>query len=151
MRLSSPSFDDGASIPARFTAPDANELPPLRFDEVPESALSLALVLDDLDSPLGQVTHWLVWNLPPDTTKLGDEPLPEQSCIGLDTFGETGYRGPAPAEGRHRYRFRLIALDCRLALPDGATRRDFELAIRDHVLREATLIGLCEAPAFDPD
>lgn len=151
MRLSSPAFNDGGQIPERYTAPDANELPPLRIESVPETAASLALLLEDVDSPLGTVTHWLVWNLPPETEHITNDALPESCCVGLDTFGEHGYLGPAPAEGRHRYRFRLLALDRSLDLADGAKRPDFDTAAADHLLQEARLTGFREAKQGTPD
>lgn len=150
MRLSSPAFNDGEQIPERYTAPNANELPPLHIESVPEAAASLALLLEDVDSPLGTVTHWLAWNLPPETVHIDNEGLPEGSCVGLDTFGEHGYLGPAPAEGRHHYRFRLLALDCVLELPDGAGRPEFDTAAADHLVQEADLTVFREATPGSP-
>ncbi len=146
MRLTSPAFDDGGRMPGRYTAPDANELPTLRIDDVPSDARSLAVVLEDLDSPLGTVTHWLAWNIPPDTRELSTEGLPEGSCEGLGTFGEVGYFGPAPAEGQHRYCFRLFAVARMLDLKEGAKRPDLDKALEGHILKEARLTGCREAP-----
>lgn len=145
MRLSSPDFDDGDLMPARFTAPDANALPPLQITAVPEQAHSLAIVLEDIDSPLGVVTHWMAWNIPPETGHLEAGSLPAGCCEGLDTFGEHGYLGPAPVEGRHWYRFRLLALDIQMKLADGATRADFDKHIHGHVIDEAVLMVYREA------
>lgn len=150
MRLLSPAFDDGQAIPARYSAREANELPPLRIESVPETTQSLAVLMEDIDSPLGTLTHWLVWNLPPDTEIIGSEQgLPDGCCIGLDTFGERGYFGPAPAEGTHRYRFRLLALDTMLELPAGAGRPELDAAIHEHVLQEAELTGTRTAHSSD--
>lgn len=145
MRLTSPAFDDGETIPARYTPVNHNELPPLTFREVPSQARSLAVVIEDRDSPLGsEVTHWLAWNIPPETGHLDATALPEAVRVGTDSFGEVGYTGPNPPEGRHHYHFRLLALDGELELAEGATRSDFERAVDGRILAEAELTGICE-------
>lgn len=147
MRLSSPAFSDGGPIPRRYSAPNENELPPFRIEAVPEGARSLALILEDMDSPLGAVTHWHAWNIPPQTRSLDAVHLPPECCVGTDSFGKTGYLGPAPPEGRHRYRFILLALDTQLDLPAGATRRALDRAVKGHELDRAELMGFMEAPS----
>lgn len=145
MQLSSPAFADGDLIPRRYSAPGTNELPPLDITGVPAGARSLAVVIEDRDSPLGErVTHWLAWNLPPDTRHLQAARLPEACRVGTDSFGKVGYTGPNPPEGRHHYRIRLLALDDELALGSGATRPALETAMRDHVLAETELHGIFE-------
>lgn len=151
MRLISPAFRDGQAMPVEVSARDANELPPLEIHDVPGQARSLALILEDLDSPLGEVTHWLVWNLPPDTHRVDALHLPSEGRVGLDTFGKTGYLGPVPPEGCHRYRFRLLALDAELELEPGATRIQFDAAAEAHVLAEADLTGALCAATPDSD
>lgn len=147
MRLSSPAFTDGGPIPRRYSAPNENELPPFRIEAVPEDARSLALVLEDMDSPLGTVTHWHTWNIPPGTRSLDAVNRPPECCVGTDSFGKIGYLGPAPPEGRHRYRFLLLALDTELDLPAGATRRALDRAVEGHELDRAELMGFMEAPS----
>jgi Raf kinase inhibitor-like YbhB/YbcL family protein len=146
MLVSSPAFDDGDKIPWRYSGEGCNELPPLRIDGVPPETRSLAVIIEDPDSPLheGAVTHWLAWNLPPDTAEVDALRLPEAARVGMDSFGQTGYRGPNPPEGRHHYRFRLLALDMALELKSGATRVDFDRAASGHVLAEAVLTGIFE-------
>lgn len=145
MRLTSPVFVEGGQIPRQYSGEGCNELPPLDIEGVPAETTTLAVVMEDLDSPLGDsVTHWLVWNLPPETARLDATHLPDQARQGTDSFGRVGYRGPNPPEGRHHYRFRLLALDMHLALERGATRTSFDHAIRDHVLAEADLTGYFE-------
>ena len=147
MRLSSPAFSDGEAIPRRYTAPSLNELPPLRIDGVPEGAQSLAIVMEDRDSPLGShVTHWLAWNLPPDTEYIDAVTSPSDCCVGTDTFGKIGYTGPMALEGRHHFRFRLLALDTWLDLPAGASRDLLDQAVDGHVLAAAELEGYAELP-----
>ncbi|WP_440995734.1 YbhB/YbcL family Raf kinase inhibitor-like protein [Arhodomonas sp. SL1] len=151
MRLSSPAFTDGGLIPWRYTAPNANELPPLHIEGVPAPAHSLALILEDVDSPLGTVTHWLAWNIPPETRSLNAVNLPEDCRIGTDSFGKVGYLGPIPPEGQHHYRFTVLALDAELELEDGATRPQLERAMKGHVLDRAEVSGIVDASGRDGD
>ena len=145
MRLTSPAFGDGEAIPARYSEKGLNLLPPLVIEGAPPEARSLAVVIEDPDSPLGaEVTHWLAWNIPPETRHLDAVALPEDCRVGTDTFDKVGYTGPNPPEGRHHYRFRLLALDTELALESGAARSAFDRAIGDHVLAEADLTGIFE-------
>ncbi len=151
MRLSSPAFSDGGPIPRRYSAPGENELPPFRIHDVSENAQSLVLVLKDVDSPLGEVTHWHAWNIPPQTASLDAVHLPAECCVGIDSFGKVGYLGPAPPEGRHHYRMILLALDTWLDLPTGSTRGALDRAVKGHVIDRAEMMGFMEAPASDGD
>lgn len=145
MRLSSPAFSEGDVIPWQYTAPKANELPPLQISDVPEQARSLVLIIEDVDSPLGTLTHWLAWNIPPDTRSLDAVNLPAECCIGEDSFGKIGYLGPIPPEGRHHYRFSVLALDAMLTLETGATRTALDRAMKGHVLDQSALSGIVDA------
>lgn len=151
MQLFSPAFKDGEPIPWSASAPNENELPPLEIRDVPAQARSLAILLEDLDSPLGPVTHWLVWNLPVTTAHLDAATLPEEGQVGMDAFGKVGYLGPAPPEGSHHYRFRVLALDTELELVTGATRSQFDEAAQGHVLEIADLTGVMERPPPEPE
>ena len=145
MRLSSPVFNDGDPIPRGYAEGGLNVLPPLEIVEVPPEARSLAVVIEDPDSPLGkEVTHWLAWNLPAETRHLDARHLPAGHRVGMDTFGKVGYTGPNPPEGRHHYHFRVLALDTELGLEEGASRVAFDRAVAGHVLAEAELTGVFE-------
>jgi Raf kinase inhibitor-like YbhB/YbcL family protein len=150
MQLFSPAFEDGGKIPWRAAAPSENELPPLEIRDVPVEASSLAILLEDLDSPLGPVTHWLVWNLPATTSRVDALNLPGEGRVGMSAFGKIGYLGPVPPEGSHHYRFRLLALDTELDLESGATRSRFDDAAQGHVLETADLVGIMERPPPEP-
>jgi Raf kinase inhibitor-like YbhB/YbcL family protein len=111
---------------------------------VPEGTRSLALLVDDPDAPGGVFTHWIAWGLDPGAGGLGEgEPAPGE---GQNDFGATGYRGPCPppGHGRHRYVFRLYALDTALELAVGAAKAELEQAIEGHVLTTAELVGTYE-------
>jgi Raf kinase inhibitor-like YbhB/YbcL family protein len=149
MRVTSPAFEDEQIVPVEWCTPRTDELPRLEIDEVPPEAVTLVALLEDPDSPLGTVTHWLVWNIPPDTRYLDPSNLPPGATTGLDTFGGEGEMGPPPAGGRHRYRWVILALDDSLSLPPGSTRTRLEKAFAGHVLDRARLSAIVENP--DPD
>src|SRR5438128_2735327 len=110
MRLQSPAFSDGSSIPTRLTADGANESPPLAWSTAPSGTKSLAIIVEDPDAPSGTFVHWLAWNIEPTERALqeGDAAATNQ---GTNGFGGVGWAGPSPPPGRpHRYVFKLYAL-----------------------------------------
>lgn len=126
-----PAFDDGTSIPRKYTCEGANVSPRLEVASVPPETESLAVVVDDPDAPDGTFTHWLLWDLPPETTTI-PENVPTTETVedlsgarqGENDAGEIGYTGPCPPEedGPHTYRFTLYALESRPRLGSGATK-----------------------------
>ncbi|KTG10792.1 phospholipid-binding protein [Haloprofundus marisrubri] len=146
LRLTSPAFDDGESIPDRYGYEHENVNPPLHVEGVPKEAKSLVLVVDDPDAeePAGKVwDHWLVWNIEAEPLAIPEawSPGRNDAIEGKNSFGEVGYGGPSPPDRTHRYRFRLYALDTSLSLFAGATKREIEAAMDGHRLEETTLTG----------
>lgn len=141
MKISSPSFANGAPIPKRFTADGANINPALTISGVPPAAASLVLIVDDPDAPGGTWTHWLVWNIAPATTRIAEDSVPDGAVVGRSDFGKSLYLGPSPPSGTHRYHFRLYALDKKLDLAPGANRDDLDTAMRGRILASATWAG----------
>jgi Raf kinase inhibitor-like YbhB/YbcL family protein len=142
--LESGAFGHAQRIPNRYTCDGEDLSPPLRWANVPDEARSLALLVDDPDAPSGVFTHWLTWGLDPGAGGLGEgEAGPSE---GRNGFGTLGYRGPCPppGRGRHRYLFRLYALDGDLELDSGAEKAELEQAIEGHVLTIAELVGTYE-------
>ena len=142
--LESSAFGNAEAIPSRHSCEGEDISPPLRWSNVPEGTQSLALIVDDPDAPGGVFTHWLAWGLDPAAADLGEgEPAPRE---GRNDFGTTGYRGPCPptGHGRHRYAFRLYAVDAQVALAAGAAKSELEQAIDGHVLTTAELVGTYE-------
>jgi Raf kinase inhibitor-like YbhB/YbcL family protein len=142
--LESSAFEHAQPIPSRYTCDGEDLSPPLRWANVPGEARSLALLVDDPDAPSGVFKHWVAWGLAPDAGGLGEgEAAPSE---GRNDFGAGGYRGPCPppGHGRHRYVFRLYALDRDLELGSGAGKAELEQAIEGHVLTTAELVGTYE-------
>lgn len=141
LKISSPAFADTQSIPDRYTCNGANISPPLRFEGVPESAKSLALIVDDPDAPSGTWTHWMVWNMNPHTRELPEQAAPREAIIGKNDFYHNSYGGPCPPSGTHRYFFRLYALDAVLETAGHASRAEVDKAIQPHIIQQAQLMG----------
>jgi len=140
VKITSPAFEHEGKIPSKYTCDGKDISPPLRFEDVPKGAASLALVMDDPDAPMGTFDHWVVWNIPPETRSVeeGREPSGVQ---GKTSFGRMGYGGPCPPRGVHRYFFKLYALDTVLNLPAGSRKKDLEEAMKGHVIEQAVLMG----------
>jgi Raf kinase inhibitor-like YbhB/YbcL family protein len=147
MKLSSPRFKSGEEIPAQYSRDAGNRSPPLEILDVPHEAQSLALIVEDIDSPIGAVTHWVVWNIPPDTHGIEEGSLPASALCGMNGYGELGYFGPCPPVGRHRYRFRLLALDRQLTAVPPARKDHIEREMQGHVIAEAALTAHFQADA----
>jgi len=136
--IASPAFDDGDSIPTRFTCDGENVSPELSIAELPADASSLALLVDDPDAPGGTFTHWLLWDVPASTEAIPEDVPRGESVGGLNGARQgtndadvVGYSGPCPpaGDGPHRYRFRLHALGEPLDLDAGADRAAFDEAL----------------------
>jgi len=139
MKISSPDFEDGSMIPKKFTCQGEDINPALKFDNIPKKAKSLALIMDDPDAPNMTFVHWVMYNIPI------IDGIKENSSSGSEGANSTkaiGYIGPCPPSGKHRYFFKLYALDSVLDLKKGAAKEDLEKAMRDHIIEKAQLIGL---------
>lgn len=141
MTIESPKFKNEQQIPLAYTCDGGAISPPLNFRDVPTKAKSLALIMDDPDSPSGTFVHWLLWNMLPNTT-IPENVTPAEAEIGINSGEEMSYYPPCPHIGEHRYFFRLYALDVMLDLSSGADKEELEQAISGHVLAEAELKGL---------
>lgn len=140
--ISSTAFDHNATIPARYTCDGENINPLLRIDEIPETAESLVIIVDDPDAPNGTFTHWMAWNLPPRPNIYAG--TPPEGAEGRNDFGEYNYMGPCPPEGEeHRYFFKVFALDSMVDLdPKEAKREALEAIMERKIIGYGELIGL---------
>lgn len=143
MILTSPSFENNGFIPSKFTCDGGDINPELHIQNVPGGTKSLALVMDDPDAPGRTFTHWLVWNINPETTLIKEESSASESSEGATDFDRVGYGGPCPPSGvPHRYFFKLYALDVILELRAGAIKNELEKEINKHLIAKAELVGL---------
>ena len=139
MTLTSPAFAQDEAIPLQFSCDGDDISPELAWAGIPEGAASLVLILDDPDAPVGTWDHWLLFDMPPDL-----EGLPQGGTAGTDgnnSWNRTGYGGPCPPGGTHRYFFKLYALDTTLDLPVGTAKGALEAAIEGHILGQVELMG----------
>ena len=141
MKLNTPAFTEGGTIPQKYARQGSNLNPPLHLEDIPERARSLAVIVDDPDAPKGTFNHWILYNLDPKTRDIKEGAVPVMATQGRNDFGEVEYDGPQPPSGEHRYFFKAFALDSVLDVPRGAKRQELEKAMEGHVLDEATLMG----------
>ena len=142
LTISSPAFGENEKIPVRYSCKGDNVNPELHFEDVPEGTRSLVLIVDDPDAPGGIFDHWIVFDIPPETSVLAENSIPKDAIQGVNGFGDIGYGGPCPPSGTHRYRFKLYAVDTTIELPEGSTKDDVLEAIDGHVLEDDMLTGL---------
>lgn len=153
IRLESPSFREGDLIPRAHTCDGEDISPSLSWENVPEGAHSLLLIVEDPDAPMGTWTHWLLYDLPAALRGL-PEGLPHDPRVhfvfdkieftakqGRNDFKKPGYGGPCPPSGTHRYYFRIYALDSMTNLEPNASRQEVFQAIQGHILAEGQLMG----------
>jgi Raf kinase inhibitor-like YbhB/YbcL family protein len=141
MKITSEAFPPGAKIPDVYAKLGGNQNPPLHFEDVPEKARSLVLIVDDPDAPRGLFTHWVVFNIDPALTHFPENSVPDGVRQAKNGWGEAAYGGPQPPDREHRYLFRLSALDTTLGLPDGTSRAEVEKAMQGHVIASAEMMG----------
>jgi len=146
LNVTSSAFEQGGMIPAKYTCDGKNISPPLKWESPPEQTKSVAVIMDDPDAPMGMFVHWVMFNIPADTSGLdenvpGDSQLPNGSLQGMSSFGKTGYGGPCPPSGTHRYFFKLYALDKEIGLDSSADKTQLLEAMQGHILARGELIG----------
>lgn len=145
LQIISPAFREGAAIPVQYTCKGQNVNPPLNFINVPGGARSLALIMRDPDAPVGDYVHWTVWDIPTSTETIAANSVPVGAVQGLNSSGKTGYMGPCPPSGTHRYMFEVYVLDETLNLSPSTTRDELKKAMQGHIIKQRTLTGLFSA------
>lgn len=151
LRISSPAFQHNGPIPEQHTCDGADAPPPLEWGGAPDATKSFALIVDDPDAPDPKApkrtfVHWVLYDIPPSVNVLvaGGAGLPADTREGTNDGERVGYGGPCPPAGRHRYFFKLYALDVMLGDNGAMTKSQLEKAMAVHVLEKAELVGTYE-------
>jgi Raf kinase inhibitor-like YbhB/YbcL family protein len=144
--VTSRSFTEGSRIPIDHTCDGSDVMPELVLSSPPENTKSLVVIVDDPDASTGVFTHMVAFNLSPELRRLPSAPDltagGEAARFGINDFSAARYSGPCPPKGEgHRYRFRVLALDTMLKLPEGAPRSQINVGMDGHILGEGTLTG----------
>jgi Raf kinase inhibitor-like YbhB/YbcL family protein len=147
MQLTSEAFSPGGQIPTRFTCEGENVSPDLAWRDAPPQTKAFVLIVHDPDAPrAGGYTHWVVYNMPAQKGHIVEN-APQRDIVeglglqGKNDGGSVGYKGPCPPSGRHRYFFRLFALDQEISIAPGATRKEVAEAMAKHIIDRAELMG----------
>ena len=152
LSLSSPAFSHNGEIPSQYTCQGEDISPALEWAGIPENAVSLVLIVDDPDAPdpaAPKMTwvHRVLYNIPPDASglpeKVFSDGLPAGTEEGVNDWGRTGYGGPCPPIGRHRYFHKLYALDIQIERLDQPTKAEVEAAMQGHVIASVAALSSC--------
>lgn len=146
IKVTSQAFEEGGMIPRQYTCDGGDISPPLEWSGVPDGTMSLALVCDDPDAPMGTWVHWVLYGIPAGTRHLPEDvpsgkKLDSGARHGINDFRRFGYGGPCPPGGTHRYYFKLYALDIELEHEAGLAKADLLKAMEGHILAEGRLMG----------
>ena len=149
LTLTSSAFSHNGSIPEQYTCDGEDEVPPLAWTGAPSGTKSFAVIVDDPDAPDPKApkmtyVHWVVYDIPPSVTRLDEDGVPEGARLGVNDWKKPEYGGPCPPVGRHRYFFKVYALDAALGDLGLPTKANVEEAMRGHILAQAELVGTYE-------
>lgn len=148
LEIKSLAFESGSAIPRQYTCEGKDVSPPLSWKDSPAATISFALISDDPDAPMGTWVHWVIYNIPGTSDHLSEgvppsENLSDGTRQGFNDFPSIGYGGPCPPPGKpHRYFFKLYCLDTKLNIKGKVTKEALLLAMKGHVLAEASLMGI---------
>lgn len=148
MKLKSSAFKHESLIPIKYTCNGDDISPPLAWSDLPENTVSLVLICDDPDAPMGTWDHWILFNIPP-SLKGFEENIEEfhpDVRFGRNSWKRNDYGGPCPPDREHRYYFTLYALDKKLSLKNGVTKHEVITAMHGHILDETVLLGRYNQP-----
>ncbi len=145
--LSSTVFGQTESIPSKYTCDGSDISPALYWEDLPVGTISMVLICDDPDAPVGTWVHWVCYDIPAERGGLLEgvpktDSIPTGGKQGINDFKKVGYGGPCPPSGTHRYFFKLYALDCMLLLNAGKSKEEVEIAMEGHVLGQTELVGV---------
>ena len=138
LNVASAAFSQDGQIPKKYTCEGEDINPPLEIRNLPAETKTVAIIVEDPDAPHGTFDHWIAWNIKPNES-IAENSLP--GINGTNGFGKTGYGGPCPPSGSHRYFFKVFALDTTLDLPVGSSKKELHQAMKTHILAKGELMG----------
>ena len=141
MNIKIDDFEKGELIPEKYTCDGLNQRPVVHLDHISPNAQSLVIHCEDKDSPGERWSHWLMWNIQPTTEEILPGANPPGAIEGMTSFGTTGYGGPCPGSGEHRYYFTVYGVDIKLELPPDAKWPEVDKAMFGHILEESSYMG----------
>ena len=146
LSVRSGAFNQGGTIPSKFTCDGSDVSPPLSWTKGPQDTVSYALIADDPDAPAGTWVHWVIYNVPAAKTSLAEnvakaKKLDDGSMQGMNDFRKIGYGGPCPPGGTHRYFFKVYALNAALKVEPGLTKKQLLKEMEGHILAQGELMG----------
>lgn len=144
--ITSNAFKDGETIPVRYTGKGEDVSPDLKLSDISPEAKSIAIIMDDLDFPLGVYNHWVIWNIPvteniPEAIPQGETVDALNGAIQGVGYGKHMYKGPNPPFGTHRYKFKVYVLDTMLDLNSSSGKKDLIKKIDGHILQYGSITG----------
>lgn len=142
MKFESAVFTHNQYIPTKYTCDGTSVNPSLKISDVPATAQSLVLIVDDPDAPSGDFVHWVMWNIDPKITEIAEDSVPTNAVQGVNSGGENKYYPPCPPTGAHRYFFKLYALDTKLSIPPTTDKTQLLAAMQGHIINQTEIIGL---------
>lgn len=141
IKITSSAFSQNATIPQKYTCTGENINPPLSIEGVPENTKSLALIIDDPDASRGTFTHWIIFNIDPQTTEIKENSFPKDAILGKNDSGNLKYRGPCPPSGTHRYFFTIYALDTNLNFSQPPDIKEINKAMEGHIIDSSQIMA----------
>ncbi|MEA1867629.1 MAG: YbhB/YbcL family Raf kinase inhibitor-like protein [Thermodesulfobacteriota bacterium] len=135
-------FEDNGFMPAKYTCDAGDNNPEFVIEDVPEKTKSFAMTMEDRDSPIRAMVHWIIFNIPADIREIKENNVPQRSIHGTNDFGKQCYKGPCPDSAIHRYEFKLFALDRVLEVDERTKKAELANLIKGRTLAEAVLTGL---------
>jgi Raf kinase inhibitor-like YbhB/YbcL family protein len=142
LTITSIAFSNMGVIPVNYTCKGDNINPPLEIQNIPKNATSLVLIVDDPDASFGVWDHWLVWNIPL-SGNISENTIP--GTQGINSWKTNNYNGPCPPSGKHRYFFKIFALDTMLDLSEKSGKKAMEEKMNGHIIAKGELIGIVYA------
>lgn len=144
--ITSSAFEDGGTIPKKYTGQGEDISPDFSLSSVSPEAKSIAIIMDDLDFPMGVYNHWVIWNLPvmeqiPAAIPPGKKVEALYDSIQGKGYGKNKYKGPNPPFGSHRYKYKIYVLDTLLDLESDSGKRDLLKKMEGHVLQYGSITG----------